>query len=93
MSKLYRQMKRKVKQVTPIESMSVGIDYRRDTVRVTFFDHYVELSEEDINFLVKLLPEAQADLKRRIAAKRDANVSIFDNELLLLYLYHLVHKN
>jgi hypothetical protein len=63
MSILYKEMKRgPAKQITPIESMSVGINYQRETVRVTFFNHYVELSEKDIEFLVKLLPEAQADL-------------------------------
>ena len=67
MAILYKLMKRRVngtfrKQVTPIESLSVGTDFSRNTVAIWFLDHVAHVSKQDVSFLIEQLAIAQKRL-------------------------------
>lgn len=63
MAFLFKQLKIKSKQISQFDSLAVGFNVAREVIRINLHDHYVELTTEDIEFLVKQLPLAQLRLK------------------------------
>jgi hypothetical protein len=62
MAFLFKQLRTKAKQISDFDSLSVGFDRDRETVRISLHDHFVEVTDQDIAFLVKQLPLAKMRL-------------------------------
>lgn len=67
--RLFKEMKRgAAKEISSLDTASVGFSKKAETVRINVDGHFLTVSAAEIDFLIKQLPLAQMKLNDSLTA-------------------------